>query len=332
MGEIRKDIITGNSVIIATERGKRPHDYTREVGVRQERKCPFCPGNEEETPPEVAALRSDTPPDTPGWSIRVVPNKFAAVNPDIELAQAKPGIYEYLPARGRAEVVIESPEHNKTLGVQPTEHIVNLLVLLQQRFINLATEKNIKFVQVFKNHGQIAGASLEHPHWQLISLPVIPVVLQEEYKGAEYYFESHQECIYCRIIQQEKQEVCRIIAENEHFLAFAPFASRFPLETWIIPLKHQNQFGNLTGAEIQELAILLKDISRVMEEDFNIPYNLLIHTAMPGNGNSHYHWHLEILPRLAITAGFELGTGIYINPTSPEIAASILKESLDNGK
>ncbi len=330
MAEIRRDIITDNYVIIATKRGKRPHDYTREKGIRKKRDCPFCPGNEQETPPEVTALR-DTPPDSPGWTVRVVPNKFAAVNQEDEMHSSKQGFYTCLAARGNAEVVIESPDHNISLGLQPLEQITDLLGIIKERYNALSEDSNVKYIQIFKNHGQIAGASLEHPHWQIISLPIVPSSLQVEYQGAEKNFFIYQECVYCMIIKQEERVKKRIIAINEKFLAFAPFASRFPFETWIIPFSHQNQFGELAVQDIQYLASIIKQISKVMEVDFNIPYNLVLHTAIPGSNPSYYHWHLEILPRLTTTAGFELGTGIYINPTTPEMAAELIVERSNNG-
>lgn len=328
MSEIRQDIVTGKHVIIAVERGKRPHDFSRKEEVKKREFCPFCEGNEKETPPEVAALRdkSHLKADTPGWRIRVVPNKFAAVNPEEKLKLLQTGIYTYLTGKGAAEVVIESPDHHSTLGSHNLQHVEDLLQIIQDRFLNLSRDKEIRYVQIFKNYGSVAGASLEHPHWQIISTPLIPTVQIEELKGAAAYFNEHGRCVFCTMIAAEKESRTRLVAENDFFIAFCPYASRYPFETWILPKDHQSTFGSLTEGEITSLARILQGIIHQLEEGFNPPYNLIIHSAPVGDAQAnHFHWHIEILPRLTITAGFELGTGIFINPIAPEIAAETLK-------
>lgn len=262
MSEIRKDIITGNYVVIAVERSKRPHDFAHKRPPKKGGFCPFCYGNEQETPPEVAALRPDenTEPDTPGWEIRIVPNKFGAVKPDIELKDCKDGIYSYVTGRGAAEVVIESPRHDSTLGSHEPEHVNNLLKMIRDRYNELGSDENISYVQVFKNFGPTAGASLEHPHWQIISTPLIPTNVMDELKGTENYYRKHGTCPYCEMIEEELKDGSRIVAENDYFVALCPYASRFPFETWILPKEHNNCFGKLTGKEFGELTEMLQGI------------------------------------------------------------------------
>lgn len=328
MSEIREDIVTGNRVIIAIERGKRPHDFSRKREEKTGKKCPFCYGNEGETPPEVAAWRSEDniEPDTPGWDIRVVPNKFAAVKPEEKLTENSQGIYNFFSGKGFAEVVIESPEHNSTLGEHSREHVIKLIKIIQERYLEHAKDKDIKYVQVFKNYGSVAGASLEHPHWQIISTPLIPYIQSQELKGAKKHFQENGECVYCQMIKEEKGQDKRIVDENEYFIAFCPYASRYPFETWILPKDHDSMFSKIDGIVLEKLTEIIQNIVRNLERNIDYPpYNLILHTRpVTGKDYDHYHWHIEILPRLTITAGFELGTGYFINPTPPELAAEEL--------
>lgn len=327
MAEIRTDIVTGYEVIIATERKKRPSDFSYNEDKKSNADCPFCSGREHNTPPEVAAVRkNDSSPDKPGWEIRVVPNKFAAVNPGDRLYEKKEGIYTWLNAKGNAEVVIESPEHYTSTGRYSTDHFTNLINIIQQRFIELSQLEDNKFVQVFKNSGAAAGASLQHPHWQIISVPFIPPVNRLEFNGAKDYYEKNNSCIYCDIVNEEKQPKIRLIEENDKFIAFTPFASRYPFETWIIPKTHTSNFASEKKDSIKDLSKILQSIIKKYENGLNNPpYNLVIHTSPASDNNEFYHWHIEMMPKLTITAGFELGTGCFINIIAPEDAAEFLR-------
>lgn len=328
MPELRKDPISKNWVIIAKERSKRPHDFSTHTENKKGGFCPFCYGNENSTPPEVFALRTkDTTPNSPGWSIRIVPNKFPAVSSEGENDITVDGLKESMNAIGVHEVIVEAPEHDSQLGQHSIEHLEKLVDCIANRFKTLMEMQNHKYIQVFKNSGAVAGASLEHTHWQIISIPIVPAFIENELAGAKAFYNEKGKCVFCEMISEEKKDKGRIIFENDEFLVFCPYASRFPYETWIIPQKHNHNFAAINAQEKKSLAASLKEIIGNLERTFNYPpYNLVIHTApVGGEGTDYYHWHIEIIPRLSITAGFEWGTGCIINPTAPEIAAEALK-------
>jgi UDPglucose--hexose-1-phosphate uridylyltransferase len=330
MPELRKDPIHGRWVIISTERGRRPSDF-----VTEERKsiggfCPLCEGNEDKTPPEIIAFRDNgTPPNTPGWTLRVVSNKFPALRIEGELNREGDGIYDKMNGLGAHEVVIETPRHLETLTTLPVKAVENVLWAYRDRMIDLRRDQRLRYVLVFKNHGVAAGASLEHSHSQIIALPIVPTRVREEIEGAQNYFRYKDRCVFCDIIRQELQQKHRVIIENQAFVSIAPFASRFPFETWILPKTHYPSFENmespLYGQAAQILSETLHRLHRVLNDP---PYNYIVHTSSFSElDNDHYHWHFEIMPKLTKVAGFEWGTGFYINPTPPEDAAQYLREA-----
>jgi UDPglucose--hexose-1-phosphate uridylyltransferase len=330
MPELRQEPITKKWVIIATERSKRPSDF---AAKQQERRgggfCPFCGGNEGKTPPEVMAYREKgTKPNTPGWWVRVVPNLYPALTKTEAQNSEENNFYQTKPGLGAHEVLIESPEHNSTLENHSPEHVNEIFFAWRDRYKALSKAPGIRYVQIFKNEGSIAGASLEHPHSQLIATPLIPPVIDEELKGARDYYQQHGKCIYCEIIERELKAGARLVASNYDFLAFCPFASRFPFETWIIPREHQAGFDLVNDDQLQSMSGLVQEVAQKVSGLLNYPpYNMILHSAPAGHSDSaYYHWHLEILPRLTIVAGFELGAGIMINPTPPESAAKYLRE------
>lgn len=328
MPELRRDPISRNWVIIAKERSKRPNDFTSPEENRKGGFCPFCYGNESSTPPEVFALRAkDTTPDSPGWSIRIVPNKFPAVSYEGEINLNLEGLKESMNALGVHEVIVEGPDHDSHLGEHSIEHVEKLVDCIADRYKTLVKKSKHQYIQIFKNSGAIAGASLEHTHWQIISIPIIPSIIENELEGANIYYKEKGKCVFCDLMAEEQIDKERIIIENKDFLVFCPYASRFPYETWIVPKKHNHDFAGINDEEQKSLAISLKEIINKFEKAFNYPpYNLVIHTSPIGvECNDYYHWHIEILPRLSITAGFEWGTGCIINPTAPEVAADALK-------
>jgi UDPglucose--hexose-1-phosphate uridylyltransferase len=318
-------------VIIATDRAKRPSDFVRErVEIRGSGFCPFCYNNESKTPPEIMAYRPDgSGRDTPGWTLRVVPNKFPALRIEGTLNRQGEGLYDKMEGIGAHEVIIETPDHQETLATLPPHAIEDVLWAFRDRIADLKKDRRFKYILIFKNHGDAAGASLEHTHSQLIALPVVPKRVLEEIEGAAEYYRYKERCIFCDIIQQEAQSGIRMVAENEAFVAIQPFAPRFPFETWLIPKAHQSSFEESTPPEYAKFAVILKDIllrlDHVLEKP---PYNYVIHTSpLPETSNDHYHWHMEIMPKLTKMAGFEWGTGFYINPTPPEEAARFLRET-----
>lgn len=331
MPELRKDPITGRWVIIATERAKRPSDFVRDkVEIRGAGFCPFCYGNESKTPPEIIAYRGDgSTRNSPGWSLRVVPNKFPALGIEGSLNRQGEGLYDKMSGIGAHEVVIETPDHQKTLATLSTRQIEDVLWAYRDRIIDLKKDRRFKYIMIFKNHGESAGASLEHTHSQLIALPVVPKRVREETDGAREYFNFRERCIFCDIIRQETESGIRVIADTPAFIAVAPFAPRFPFEIWIMPRVHQSAFEDSQKQEFEQLAVILKDMLMRLDKVLDYPaYNYIIHTSpIPETPNEHYHWHLEIMPKLTKIAGFEWGTGFHINPTPPEESAKFLREA-----
>jgi len=328
--ELRKDPIIGGWVIISTERGKRPSSFKLPEKRSNDGFCPLCPGNEDKTPPEVFAFRpSGSLPNTPGWDLRVVPNKFPALRIEGELNRRGEGIYDKMSGVGAHEVIIECPDHDKTLSSISSSDLEKVLLTYKMRINELYNDKRFKYVSIFRNQGEVAGASLAHPHSQLIALPVVPKRLKEELNGSKEYFNYKERCIYCDIIRQEKEQGIRIISENDDFLSIVPFASRFPFETWILPQRHNSSFEETPDRYYASLAEIFSGVLKRLRMTLeNPPYNFMLHTSPVSEKiNDYYHWHFEIIPRLTQVAGFEWGSGFYINPTTPEDAAKILKEA-----
>ena len=332
MPELRKDPVVGRWVIISTERSRRPTSF---VPLSHEKKatfCPFCAGNEDRTPPEVYAIRPNGgPANGPGWTVRVVPNKFPALQIEGTLDRRAEGLYDKMNGIGAHEVVIETPVHDLELADQPVEHIEQILNAYRERAMDLHRDKRLRYVLIFKNHGAGAGATLEHPHTQLIATPIVPKSLQEELDGSRRYFELKERCVFCDIIQQEtaENEGRRVVSMSDRFVVVEPFAPRFPFETWILPRQHDASFPVLSDiGELRDLASTLKDtLQRLNRALDRPPFNFVIHTAPVSDGEvEYYHWQLEITPTLTRVAGFEIGSGFHINPTPPEDAAQYLRE------
>ena len=329
MPELRKDPIVGRWVIISSERGKRPVKKINSFFESENTEfCPFCEGNEKYASNEIFAISSvHREKDTPGWDVRVVPNKYPALQIEGNINKRGIGLYDVLNGIGAHEVIIETPEHNLTMPQMTPEHIRKILVTYRERIKDLKNDIRLKYVLIFKNHGREAGATLEHSHSQLVALPILPKRVHEEMLGAKKYYEYRDRCIYCDILAQELYSHDRIIIDERNFIALAPFAPRKPFETWIIPKKHSAHFMWITEEELSSLAdILLEVLKRINLSLSNPPFNFILHTSDFSNSeNDYYHWHIEIMPVLTATAGFEWGSGFYINPTSPEEAAKFLK-------
>ncbi|MCS7280428.1 MAG: galactose-1-phosphate uridylyltransferase [Desulfobacterota bacterium] len=330
MPELRKDPVSDRWVIISEERGKRPIFVLDETPYTRPTVCPLCPGNESMTPPEVFAIRRDgSPRDRPGWTLRVVPNKFPALRIEGDLQKEGVGIYDRMNGIGAHEVIIETPDHDEHLFDMEIPKLADIFIAFRERCEDLVKDIRFRYIMVFKNYGQRAGASIDHSHSQLIALPIVPKIVSEEMAGALTHFRLKERCIFCDIIAQEKDEKTRVVFENDRFLAISPYASRFPFEIWILPKNHESHFEKhaqsnsyLSLAEI--FSVILKKYDKGLKRP---PYNFIIHTS-PLNTSylPHYHWHIEIIPRLTRLAGFEWGTGFYINPTPPEEATSFLRE------
>ena len=348
MPELRRDPILGRWNIIAAERAARPSDFKHEHTEAKGGFCPFDNGHEDKTPPEIVAYRErGTKPNTPGWRVRVVPNKFPALRIEDELDKKGVGMYDRMGGVGAHEIIIETPEHLVTPTGLSQEHFAEVITAYRDRLADLMKDPRFKFGIVFKNVGAAAGASLEHTHSQLIATPVVPNIISRELRGALEYYNFRGRCIFCDIARQEREHGVRVVIDDPDFIVFEPFASRFPFETWIIPARHNSQFERLAGREMGRLAAVLQDTLRRLEKALeNPPYNYIIHSApfythdaevfrgvlgpppvLKDGGLEHYHWHIEIIPRLTKVAGFEWGTGLYINPVPPETCAEYLREA-----
>ena len=262
--------------------------------------------------------------------MRVVPNKFPALQIEGDLERRGEGLFDKMNGIGAHEVIIESTDHHAELSTLSVDDVALVLGTYRARMIDLKGDPRFKYILVFKNWGEAAGATLQHPHTQLIAMPIIPKWVSEELKGSRSHFEMKERCIYCDILQQETADGRRLITADEHYVAIVPFAPRFPFESWVLPRKHSSSFEALSDDGLWQLARMLKEtLTRMNSALNNPPYNFIIHTA-PCNDPwlLYYHWHIEIMPRLTKVAGFEWGSGFYINPTSPEDAARDLKNAI----
>jgi UDPglucose--hexose-1-phosphate uridylyltransferase len=330
MPELRKDPITGRWVIISTERRKRPTDFRLEsVHITPDSACPFCEGHERMTPREILAYRRDgSAPNGPGWDLRVVPNQFPVLRVEGTLDRQGEGLFDKMNGIGAHEVIIESPRHEDTLATMSEAAVEQVLWAFRERVQDLKQDRRFRYIIIFKNHGAAAGALLDHPHSQLIALPIVPREVRDEVDGARSHFERKERCVFCDIIRQETTDRRRLVFETADTVAVAPYAPRFPFETWILPKRHQAAYEDGQRHDFASLARVLTEILRRMNRALrNPPYNLLIHSApLAENVGDSYHWHVEVIPKLTKVAGFEWATGFYVNPTAPEEAAQVLRD------
>lgn len=331
MSQFRRDPISGRWVIVAPERSARPTDFpverrsTKTAGF-----CPFCEGNEDRTPPEVDAIRPDgSKADAPGWKARVVPNRFPALRLEGRTEEYGDGLCRYMDGFGVHEVIIESPHHVLSLNELDEDHIREILFLYQRRMLRLRTDGRLQYIMLFKNVGASSGATVEHSHTQIIGMPVVPTAVRMELENARQFHHLVRDCIFCRMLKDELASKERIVHSGQEFVALAPFASRFPFETWILPRRHTTHFEEHDGAAFWELASVLRTVLNRLDAALKFPaFNFLLHTAPLTPGVQHYHWHLEIIPCITRVAGFEWGTGFYINPVLPESAAEFLRQAI----
>ncbi len=331
MPEIRKDPIIGRWVIISAERRKRPSGFIHQSPKPVKNSfCPFCPGSEDKTPPEILAYREkNSKANSPGWTLRTVPNKFPALKIEGDLKREGDGVYDKMSGVGAHEVIIESPNHQDSLATLSDKSFEDLLWAYRDRIVDLKKDSRLRYILIFKNHGEQAGATLEHTHSQLIALPIVPKRVAEELDGSLEFFNFKERCVFCDIIRQEIRQGVRVIDENHDFIAFTPYASISPFETWIIPKFHEASFENATKHQYESLATIFRDTLRRIDKALDCPpYNFILHTSPLNQGGIEYfHWHFEIMPKLSAIAGFEWGSSFFINPTPPEEAASFLRDA-----
>jgi UDPglucose--hexose-1-phosphate uridylyltransferase len=330
MSELRQDPTTKSWVIVAPERAKRPQKEPKKRRSNnlpnRDPNCPFCPGNESNTPDEVFRL----PVVNRGvpWKVRVVPNRFAAVKLDGEITRPQDGIFfRRVPGLGVHEVIIETPSHNTQMAMMPYEHVEKVIIAYHERYNALKRNRLLKFITIFKNHGWASGTTLAHPHSQLVNTPIIATYYHQKFDIAHDYYADTSSCLYCDLLNVELEKGERIIANTQQFVVLSPYASRAPYETWIIPKKHYASFGLYPAIHFAELARVLKDTLFCLYRALDDPaFNYTIDTSTTADEDDpYYHWHIRIVPRITMIAGFEIGSGIYINTALPEETTKIMR-------
>ncbi len=328
MSEFRQNIITRDWVIIATDRTKRPKQFVqpgkeKSIIPLHEGTCPFCPGNEAMV--EVERFRINREGE---WICRVVANKYPALTEGGETRRMYKGIYRSMTASGIHDVVIEHPHHNKTLTEMTIEDIARVIGTYKQRSLEIKQLENIELITIFRNHGSMAGTSLIHPHSQIVATPIVPYQIRSRIETAIQYFDDNGECIFCRTINEELDSGERIIFTTKHFVAFIPYAALSPFHIWIFPREHRSSFEDIAEEEISDLAYNLQTVLLKLKIGLNDPdFNFTIRSIpIRERSTEYYHWYLAIVPRTAITAGFELGSGMYISAAIPEESAKFLRE------
>ncbi|MGQ9602631.1 MAG: galactose-1-phosphate uridylyltransferase [bacterium] len=333
MPVLRQDLTTRSWTIIATERAKRPHDFTRDEKANQQlpqfdRDCPFCPGNEHMAPPEVFSIVDK---QSGQWKIRVVPNKFPALVRSTsfgEKVRKRNGPYLEMAGEGIHEVVIECPDHSETIATMELNQVELVVKTYRERFLDIDSCASNQLIIIFRNQGERAGTSLLHPHSQIVATPIVPVDIRRRLEEAQRYYDDNGTCVYCDIIDYETSIGERMVQSNDGFVVICPFASIVPFEMWIVPRKHESSFGELGDDEIPLLADVLKGSLHSLHRLLGNPdYNYVVRSAPHYTaGEPHFHWHIQILPRLTKRAGFEIGSGMTINITPPEQAAQSLRQ------
>jgi UDPglucose--hexose-1-phosphate uridylyltransferase len=328
MPELRQNFFTKEWVIMATERAKRPEELAshrpQEARPRFLETCVFCPGNEDKTPPEVT--RTPVSRSEP-WAVRVVPNKFAALSRDVEPVRMLQHLRRRIGGFGVHEVIVDSPDHSDCMALLSNAHITNILGVYKDRYNKLSLDQRIVHITIFKNHGLDAGASLAHPHSQLIATPVISSQIRHRLHEALRHYDEVGECMFCHMIEGEIEDQTRIVMKSPHFVALEVFASPTPFCTHIYPHRHMASFGDINPAEMADLAGVLRVLLKKLYVGLDNPdFNFTIRSAPAEYGGArHFHWYLSVIPRLTRVAGFELGSGMFINTVLPESAAEFLR-------
>ena len=329
MPELRRDPVTGHWVILSPERKMRPQFYVQNgENVLTPGNCPFCEGNESMTPPEIYAVRDrQSRANERGWRLRVVPNKYPALRVEGSLDKRGEGFYDKLSGIGAHEVVIETNSHVKGMDELGVEGVTEIFLTFKRRILDLKKDIRFRYIQVFKNHERLAGATISHPHSQIVALPVVPLRLGEMLGTARGHFEVRDRCMFCDIIHHEGEYGKRVLVENGEFIAISPFAPKMPFELAIYPKGHGASFEDAADSSVGSLASILRDVLGRINRALERPaYNLILHNSPFGmDCGDYFHWHIELVPVLTGTGGFELGTYTYINPTPPEEVVEVLR-------
>lgn len=328
--ELRQDIASGDWVVIATGRAKRPDVFANIERIKDDKgidECLFENPTESGQEPDVLVYT-----DRNGeWSLRVFPNKFPSFSPGNIAKAVSEGPYFSMPGVGFHELVV-TRDHFKQLALMNVLEVAEVFDAYQDRYLDLMNKKNVNYIAIFHNHGKEVGASIAHPHSQIIALPVVAPYVKLELDGAELYHRSNKHCVYCVMTEYESEFKKRVVFENDEFIAFCPFASRAAFEVWVAPKKHSPYFERITDTQKIKLAeVFSMGLGSIYKALNDPPYNFYIHTApCDGRDYFHFHWHIEILPHTATWAGFELDTGIEISTIQPEVAAEYLRKQINN--
>jgi len=337
MHELRKDILLGRWIEVLSE-SRAPSEYEISENKKlAEERCILCEGREGETPLEVASIRRPgTQPNTPGWWVRAIPNFKPMFQVEGELGRRGIGIYDRMNSIGANEIIIESPEHAIKPEDRGIEQMVRVITLYRDRMVDLIKDIRLRYVLIHKNSRLDFGETFTHPLSYLIATPVIPKKIKEELENAKQYYDYKERCIFCDIMREELRVGDRVILETKHFVSFCPYAASYPFESWIIPKRHSCDFHEITAGEIEDMGFIMVSVLKKVRKLFHAepPLNYFLHTApnrVPRRNQWHtlgddFHWHLEIVPRLMRRSGFELGSGLFILPTSPEHSAKHLRE------
>ncbi len=326
ISELRQDLITGDWVVIATGRARKPEDFIQNEKEKEEEtgeKCFFCFPEETEQEKDVL-IYADQKGD---WSLRVFPNKYPAFSRSRVPKHFEDGPFFGMDGTGYHEVIV-TRDHKRHIALLNPLEVAEILDAYQERYIDLMGKKSVNYIEIFHNHGKEAGASIAHPHSQLMAIPVISPYLKGELDGAENYYKANKECAYCIMNEWECETQKRVVFENKESVAYCPFSSRAAFEVWVVPKKHKPYFERTTDKEKKEIAEALQfSLGKIYRALGNPAYNFYIHTSpCDGKDYPHYHWHIEILPKTATWAGFELSTGIEISTIQPEVAAEYLRK------
>ena len=327
MSELRYNIISRDWVVIATDRAKRPLDFVKskketEPSPEHKDDCPFCPGNEGDGSDETLRFG-----DKKSWRVRSIYNKFPAFSPKVEIKRFNEGIHHSVSGYGATEVIVENPRHNLCMATMKDREVEDVIKAYKSRYEAIQNMKGIESIIIFRNHGASAGTSLEHPHSQLIATPIVPPQIRNRLDAAARFFDATGSCVFCYALAEELKDKKRIVLETERFVSFLPYAGASPFLTWIFPKRHMSSFADIDDAEIKDLSKILRSTLAKLYHGLNNPdFNYTIR-SIPVNekASAYFHWYLSIVPRISLPAGFELGSGIFINTSLPEESAEFLR-------